>query len=83
MFKYKTSLYGQTNIHHRISVHIKHNWYCHSPDTHKVLNAKSKVKFLMVEIKVPMRSPLLLALSTDTYLVLVIRRFSSPFSHTI
>jgi hypothetical protein len=83
MFKYKTSLYGQTNIHQRISVHIKHNWYCHSPGTHKVLNAMLKIKFLMVEIKIPMGSPLLLALFTDTYLVLVIQRLSSPFSHTI
>jgi hypothetical protein len=83
MFKYKTSLYGQTNIHHRISVHIKHNWYCHSLGTHKVLNAMSNIKFLMVEINIPMGSLSLLALFADTYLVLVIRRLSLPFSHTI
>jgi hypothetical protein len=63
--------------------HTQHNRYCHSPGTHKVLNAMLKIKFLMVEIKIPNGSPLLLALFPDTYLQLVIQRFSLPFSHTI
>jgi fumarate reductase subunit D len=50
-----------TSLHYRISVHIKHNWYCLSSGTHQVLNAMLKITILMVEIKVPLGSFLFLA----------------------